>query len=400
MGITMMKKKSFALLFIVSLTLDALFAAPAAAYQETPLKLTALRTEYKENPIGIDARKPRLSWQLQSIARGVAQSAYQIRAARNEGDLRAGTRLVWDSGKVDSNESIHRVYEGSPVQSGQRYYWHVRVWDATGKASNWSETAYFETGLLDAADWKADWIEPDLAEDLKKGNPAPMLRRGFKVSAAIERARLYVTSHGLYEVRLNGQRVGDQLFTPGWTSYNKRLQYQTYDVTGMLREGDNAVGAIPGDGWYRGNLGWTEGRNLYGEKLAILAQLRITYKGGREEIIVSDGSWKASTGPILMSEIYHGETYDAQREKDGWASPGFDDKQWAGVKVVNHSKEILIAPAGPPVRRIQELKPVKIFSTPSGDSVVDLGQNMVGWVRLKVQGPGGTTVIIRHAEVL
>src|SRR5262245_16870097 len=356
MGITMMKKKSFALLFIVSLTLDALFAAPAAAYQETPLKLTALRTEYKENPIGIDARKPRLSWQLQSIARGVAQSAYQSSAAGNEGDLRAGTRLVWDSGKVDSNESIHRVYEGSPVQSGQRYYWHVRVWDATGKASNWSETAYFETGLLDAADWKADWIEPDLAEDLKKGNPAPMLRRGFKVSAAIERARLYVTSHGLYEVRLNGQRVGDQLFTPGWTSYNKRLQYQTYDVTGMLRQGDNAAGILLGNGWYRGNVGFSGQRNRYGKTLAALMQIKIRYNDGKEQIVATNRTWKSATGPILMSEIYHGETCDARLEKNGWAESGYDERDWSGVKVADYAKDILIAQSGPPVRKIQELK--------------------------------------------
>jgi alpha-L-rhamnosidase len=389
-----------ALTLVISFALNPVLNVSLYANQGAPPTLTGLRAEYKENPLGIDARKPRLSWQLQASGRGVAQSAYQIRVAKTAADLQAGKSLTWDSGKVTSDESIHRVYEGAALQSGQRYYWQVRVWDASGKESGWSEISYFEMGLLDAADWKASWIEPDLQEDPKTSNPSPMLRRDFKLNGAIDRARAYVTSHGLYEMYLNGQRVGDEVFTPGWTSYNKRLQYQTYDVTAMLRSGDNTVGVILADGWYRGNLGWEDRRNLYGDKLALLAQFKITYKDGREETIGSDQNWRTATGPILMSEIYHGETYDARLEKAGWAAPGFDDKQWTGVKAANHSKEILIASAGPPVRRIQELKPVKIFKTPSGDTVADLGQNMVGWVRLRAQGPAATTITLRHAEVL
>ena len=194
--------------------------------------------------------------------------------------------------------------------------------------------------------------------------------------------------------------MGDQLFTPGWTSYNRRLQYQTYDVTSLLKAGDNVVGVLLGNGWYRGNLAWEDRRNLYGDRLAFLGQIEITYKDGRKETVGSDADWKAATGPLLMSEIYHGETYDARLEKAGWASAGFDDRQWARVRIVDHRKDDLIAPAGPPVRRISELRPVKIFKTPEGETVADLGQNMVGWVRLKVQGPAGTTVTLRHAEVL
>ena len=358
-----------------------------------------MRTEYKENPLGIDARKPRLSWQLVSSGRGVRQSAYEIRVARTEAAVRGGHDLVWTSGRVASDESTQRTYEGPALQSGQRYHWQVRVWDGAGTASPWSTPAWWEMGLLEPSDWKASWIEPDLPEDVKTSGPAPMLRRAFKLSGAVARARAYVTSHGLYELHLNGRRVGDQLFTPGWTSYNKRLQYQTYDVTSLLKSGDNAVGVLLGNGWYRGDLPGGR-RNVYGDRLGLLLQIEVTYQDGRREIVGSDGSWKAATGPILMSEIYHGETYDARLERAGWTSPGFDDREWSGVRVVDHRKDDLIAPAGPPVRRIETVRPVKIFKTPAGDTVVDLGQNMVGWLQLKVQGPAGSTVTLRHAEVL
>ena len=374
--------------------------ASALAAPPPALTVASLRTEYKENPLGIDARKPRFSWQLRSVARGVAQSAYEVRVTHSERGARGGSDLVWTSGRVSSDESTLRAYEGPPLQSGRRYYWQVRVWDGAGKPTAWSEPAWFEMGLLEPSDWKASWIEPDLPEDVKASGPSPMLRHEFKAKSGVERARAYVTSHGLYEMQINGQRVGDQVFTPGWTSYNKRLQYQTYDVTPLIKAGDNAIGVTLGNGWYRGFLAWQDRRNIYGDRLAVLCQIKITYKDGREETFGTDASWKAATGPILMSEIYHGETYDARLEKPGWATAGFADDGWSKVKVADHRKDDLIAPAGPPVRRIEELKPVKVLKTPAGDTVVDLGQNMVGWVRLKAQGPAGTTITLRHAEVL
>ena len=360
----------------------------------------ALRVEYRSNPVGLDALRPRLSWQVRSDERGAMQAAYQIQVAATVDELGRETDQIWDTGRVDSDQSIHVVYEGPDVATGRRYHWRVRTWDSQGQASDWSEPAFWEMGLLHASDWEAEWIRPDLPEDITKPGPSPMLRGGFEIDGVVASARLYVSSLGLNEMEVNGQRVGELLFTPGWTSYDARLQYETYDVTDLLLSGANVLGATMGDGWYRGRMGWEDARNVYGDRLGLIAQLVLRYEDGSEEIIGTDASWKASTGPILMSDIYDGEVYDARLEKDGWSRPGYDDAEWQGVLVIDHPKEILIARRGPPVRRIQELTPVKIFRTPAGEIVADMGQNMVGWVRLRVSGSRGTTVRLRHAEVL
>ncbi|MEP6731999.1 MAG: family 78 glycoside hydrolase catalytic domain, partial [bacterium] len=357
-----------------------------------------LRTEYQANPIGLDVTSPRLSWRLRSERRGTMQSAYEIRVAADSVALN-GTPL-WNSGRVSSDESIFRPYAGPALKTGARYYWQVRVWDGGGQASPWSVPAFFEMGLLSAADWQATWITPDLPEDTTLANPSPMLRREFAVNGPIASARLYVTSLGLNSVELNGHVVGDHLFSPGWTSYDKRLQYESYDVTPLLTQGANAVGATLGDGWYRGRLGFNGKRNTYGTRLGLFAQLVVHYADGRTQVVGSDASWKAATGPIVMSDIYDGETYDARLERSGWSKAHYDDRDWRGVRTLSGISATLISPSGPPVRRTQELKPVKVLRTPAGETVFDLGQNMVGWVRLKVSGPAGSVVRIRHAEVL
>ncbi|HPG40507.1 MAG TPA: glycoside hydrolase family 78 protein [bacterium] len=388
-----MKKALLPVLLLVCLTIiiQPLFA-------KTALTVTQPTCEYKTNPLGIDAAQPRLSWQIQSNERGSIQSAMQIRVAASIKDLK--NQPLWDTEKVATDASIQLPYLGPDVQSGQRYYWQVRVWDQKGNVSAWSEPAWWEMGLLKAADWKAAWIQPNLEEDLAKSAPCPMLRKDFQLKGKIRSARAYVTSLGLYELHLNGAQVGDQVLTPGWTSFDTRLQYQTYDVTNMLQTGANAVGVMLGDGWYRGYMGWGDQRNTWGKKLALLLQIQVVYENGEIETIISDASWRAATGPVTTSDIYMGETYDARKEKPGWTNPGYKDQDWAGVSTVDHSKEILIAPVGPPVQKVEEIKPVKIIKTPAGETVFDMGQNMVGWIRLKVEGPAGTTVKLRHAEVL
>jgi alpha-L-rhamnosidase len=390
--------------FAILAGLAACLAAPASrtvgAQASGGPRVESLRTEYRADPLGIDVRLPRLSWQLASPERAVLQSAYQVRVARNEADLRAGRHLVWDSGRVASGESAHVPYAGPGVESRQRYYWQVQVWDQADHSSGWSTPAWWEMGLLQPADWQAGWIEPGLAATGDVSPPPVMLRRAFSLAKAVRSARAYVTSHGLYELRLNGKRVGDELFTPGWTSYNKRLQYQTYDVTPLLARGANVVGAVVGNGWYRGQIGFRQHRDHYGDHVALLAQIDVTFTDGSRAVIGSDGSWTASRGPILMSEIYAGETYDARRELPGWDAPGYDAKSWSPAKPVDLPRDVLVAPQGPPVRRTEEIHPVNILQSPSGTPIVDMGQNMVGWVRLHVQGPAGATVTLHHGEVL
>jgi alpha-L-rhamnosidase len=352
-----------------------------------------LRCEYQENPLGIDVLQPRLSWKLASAQRGVVQSAYQIRVTER-------SDVHWDTGKVLSDQSIHVPYSGSVLRSGQCCTWRVRVWDGNDQPSAWSESAWWEMGLLHPSDWHAHWIAPGWPEDADVERPCPYLRTTFSVDGPISSARAYITSLGFYELFLNGQRVGDAYFTPGYTSYHRRLQYQTYDITALLREGENAIGVILGDGWYRGELGPFARRNTYGERLALLVQLRLRYADGHEQLVLLDDSWQATTGPLLSSDVQAGEVYDARLEMPGWNEPGFDASGWRSVEAVSYSKEHLVATTGPLVRLHEEITPVALLRTPKGATVVDMGQNFAGIVRFRVQGPAGTTLRLQHGETL
>jgi alpha-L-rhamnosidase len=355
------------------------------------VKIQHLLTENLTNPIGLDVPQPRFSWQLASDKRNVVQTAYELKVSADKG-------LVWNSGKVSSNQSVQVPYAGATLETDKKYTWELRVWDNNGKPSPWSEPAFFQTALLNTSDWKAKWIEAGFEEDASR--PAILFRNQFAVNKKIKSAALYITSHGLYEVQLNGNKVGDAYLTPGWTSYNKRLQYQVYDVTNMIARGDNAIGAMVGNGWYRGYLAWDDNKNIYGKKLGLLAQLSITYSDGTTQNIVTDESWKSSTGAIKSVEIYHGETIDARAEQNGWSKPGFNDAAWKGVSLLTTDMRNLVATENEPVRKHETFKAIKLITTPSGEKVLDFGQNLVGWVVVKATGNAGDKIVLKHAEVL
>jgi len=363
------------------------------------VKVSNLLTENLTNPVGLDVIQPRFSWQLVSDVRNTMQSAFELKVSDNLANLSSNKNLIWNSGKVLSDSSVYIAFKGTSLKSGAKYYWQVRVWDNTGKASKWSETASFQMGLLNANDWEASWISPGFKEDTVL-RPSPIFRKEFATNKEIKSATAYITAHGMYEAIINGQRIGNDYFTPGWTVYNKRLQYQVYDVSGLLKKGENAVGVTLGSGWFRGSLAWNDNKNLYGKELALLMQIDISYTDGSVKSIITDGSWKSSTGSIVYSEIYHGETVDNRLEKTGWTMPGFKDDSWSGVEVQDFPKNILVATYNEPIRKHEIFKPVKIFKTPAGEQVIDYGQNLVGFVQMKVSGKAGDQITLKFAEVL
>jgi alpha-L-rhamnosidase len=466
-----------------------------SAFAANDAELNSLRCEYHNNPLGIDITEPRLSWVSQSEKRGWKQSAYQILVAASQKALDADRGDLWDSGKVEAQQSIQIPYAGEPLLSHAQCFWKVKVWDQNGAASPWSQTATWSMGLLNETDWQAQWIGHDkavkitpnrdaelagkghkititkalygikgnskkqvdikeklqahvdagnlslkvtnefagkdpafeekkvleaqwLVDDWKSGSvtaensvcdltigrpkqylPAPYLRKEFTVATGVKRAIIYATAQGVYELSLNGQRVSNDVFMPGWTDYKQRIYYTAYDVTDLLKEGPNAIGAILGDGWFRGNISCV-GQNKYGNKLRFKAQLHIDYDNGQSKILTTDSDWKASYGPILESDMQAGEVYDARLEMPGWSQAGFDQSSWSPIVTGSSLMPLLQAYPGVPVRAVKELPAVKVTEPTPGTYVFDLGQNFSGWARLKVNGQAGDEVTMIFAEML
>jgi len=523
-----------------------------------PVHLTC---EYQMNPHPLDVL-PRFSWWLNDSRRGARQSAYRILVASSPEKLAAGEGDLWDTGKVESDDSTLIPYGGKTLLSRQQCWWKVMTWDANGKASGWSNPATFEMALLNKSDWKARWISPNRKEVLSEpiplspwywhptikgkstvffrteielpADPVPhftkiaisaddsyelfvngrpvgndgnfksvevyserpcklnagknviavkvknadgpagftlgiyqsffggthkiilpdkwvcsgkgaknwnrtkgfletkawvpakvagqqgdepwgaltqpldgprravMIRHEFRLPAKPVRARAYVTALGFYELRLNGKKVGKDIFTPGWTQYEKRIQYQVYDITRQLKAGENAVGALLGNGWWAGGLGWSGGKRYAkpGEDLRLLAQLEIECADGSVHTIASNPSWRWKEAPILEDTLYNGETYDARLEENGWDQPGFIEKGWKQLAPVNESMDKLCAQRGPTIQVTKELKPVEIRMLPDGSYLLDFGQNHAGRPRLKVKAPAGTKIQMIHGEFL
>ena len=350
-----------------------------------------LLTENRVEPIGLDLANPRFSWKLAGERRGILQSAYEIK-------VMSGEAIIWNSGKVISDQSTFVSYAGPPLTSDQSCKWQVRIWDDKNHETDWSATSAFHLGFLKVSDWKARWIMMDPIKPSVRS--AQMFRKDFSAKKQIQAARLYISAHGIYEASINGKRVGGDHLTPGWTSYNKRIQYQVYDVTTSLSKGDNTLAAEIGNGWYRGNLAWESQQDVYGKALGLLAQLMITYKDGSTELVVTDQSWKSAISAIEYSEIYHGETFDARKLIEGWNEPGFDDANWNKVSETPELLDDLVGTYNEPVRQQEKFEVVKLITTPKGEKVLDFGQNLVGFVRVKVNGQSGGRIVLSHSEVL
>ncbi|MFI0733614.1 glycoside hydrolase family 78 protein [Streptomyces sp. NPDC021225] len=353
--------------------------------------MTDVRFEHVRDALGIGTGRPRLSWTTLTNAEDWHQTAYEIELTATD------TTVV----TVDSAESVLVPWPFEPLTARGRATVRVRVTGCDGTVSRWSEPAAVETGLLSTEDWSAVFVTPDWDEDAQSDQPSPLLRHEFELRGPVRSARLYATALGVYEAELNGSRIGDHVLAPGWTAYDKRLRYQTHDVTTLLRPGRNAFGAVLGDGWFRGRIGF-DGRTraIYGDRLAFLAQLEVEYEDGTTQRVVTDGSWRAATGPVVSSGLYDGEAYDARLERTGWSEPGHDASGWRGVRVLERDLATLVAPDGPPVRRVEEIAPVAVATSPSGKTILDFGQNLVGRLRLTVSGEAGRRVTLRHAEIL
>jgi alpha-L-rhamnosidase len=355
--------------------------------------VSGLKTEGQENPVGLDVVQPRFSWILQSAKRNVKQTAYEL-------TVRQDKKVVWSSGKVSSEMSIHVPYAGPALESAKHYAWQVKVWDNQGSKVAISTDAFFYTALSKPeTEITAKWISSGLKADTTFG-VVPQFRKTFSTGKKIKSATAFITAQGLYQAEINGKKIGDAFLTPGWTTYNKRLLYQTYDVTGLLNHGKNTIGATLASGWFRGELGWQKKTNTYGAETGLLFQLTITYADGSSETIISDGSWKVSTSPMLTSEIYDGEVYDARLEQSGWSLTTFDDSKWAQSVVKDFPKNNLFASNHELILKHETFKPVKVLTTSKGEKVLDFGQNLVGWVQLKVSGKAGEKVVLSHVEML
>ncbi len=356
------------------------------------LKAINLTCEHLVNPVGIGG-VPHFSWRLEAEGRGGAQTARRIQIASDQ----TFSTCLWDSGDTRNGESVNVPYTGEPLTPQTRYWWRVTVWDNKGRTSAWSEAATFVTA---PGGWDAPFISGE-AKDSGASSAGTMVRGEFRLKKRVASALLHATALGVYRLHLNGRRVGDWAMTPGWTEYRRRLLHQSYDVTAMVREGDNAVGAMIGAGWCKGDLaGWIGRRNVFGTQTAFSMQLTVRYADGDSEDFRTGEAWQAGDGPVVYSEIYHGETYDAAKEIPGWDSPGFDASSWRPVEVVEVDKNVVVPQDGPPVRRREQLFPQTMFTAPNGERIVDFGQVLTGWVRLSVTGRAGDVVRYSHAEVL
>lgn len=399
-----LNKTPYKLLFALLLSSACLFSfrgqdAPAIAMQNP-------RCELLVNPEGIDALQPRLSWELASNIRGTDQTAYQVLVASSLEKLSANSGDVWDSGVVRSDQSIQVSYKGKPLQSGTAYFWKVKVWTSKGESA-WSDVHHWSMGLLKPTDWQAKWIGYDHAfawDSVIKFSrlSARYFRKEFMSAKAIKKAMVYVSGLGYYELYINGNRIGDQVLAPAPTDYTQSVKYNAYDVTAQLKRGNNAIGTILGNGRF-----FTMRQNYKPAKIKtfgypkMLLQLHIDYTDGTTDTVASDDSWKLTgDGPIRSNNEYDGEEYDANKELTGWANAGYNTSAWIRPELVDAPGGKVVAQMNEKIRVVEIVKPVSIKKIANGNYILDIGQNMAGWINMHVKGDKGQRVELRFGETI
>nr|WP_245652379.1 alpha-L-rhamnosidase [Rufibacter tibetensis] len=370
------------------------------------VQLQNLRTEMLRNPEGIDAVHPRLSWEILGNQRGTMQTHYHVLVASTPQKLAADEGDLWNSGKVQSNQATYVTYAGAPLKSRREAYWKVKTWTNHGGESAWSEPNYWSMGLLSYGDWEGRWIGMDKAspwdeEDRFARLSARYYRKEFEAPKQIKKAKVYIIGLGLYELFINGQRIGDQVLAPAPTDYTANVKYNTYDVTKQLKSGKNAIGTVLGNGRFYTMRQYKPYKNKTFGYPKMLLNLVIEYTDGTSEKIRTEESWKMTAdGPIRTNNEYDGEEYDARKEMPGWNAVGFDDSKWRQAEYVQEPDGEIEAQMNEPMKVMETLKPVSVKLLKPGTYILDMGQNMVGWLKMKVQGKQGDQVTLKFAEVL
>ncbi|MCC5932351.1 MAG: family 78 glycoside hydrolase catalytic domain [Cyclobacteriaceae bacterium] len=372
----------------------------SACTGDSNLQVVKLTADYLTEPLGLE-KAPQLSWQLQGLQKNIQQSAYQILAASHPDKLDDQAADLWNTGKVNSNQSVLIPYKGKTLNSGDRVWWQVRVWDQDDNVSAYSQATWWEMTLLKPTDWKAEWISHVPPSDsVPPVLPSPYFRKEFSIDGKIKNARLYISGLGYYEALVNGQKVGDHVLDPMLTRYDQRVKYVAFDVTSQLREGSNAMGVVLGNGWYNQHTrtAWDFDRAPWRESPSLMAQLVIHTEDGNQQIIATDQSWKFSEGPIVFNGIHNGETYDARLELGAWSEPGYSDEPWKNALKIPGPSGKLSAQIMPPIRVTGHFEPAKTWQVNDSVMMYDLSQNITGWANIKVKGPAGSRVTIRYGE--
>ncbi len=366
-------------------------------------RISGIWTEGRRDPLGIDEPHPRLSWRLASDRPSTWQQGYRVQVA-TRADF-ADKTILWDTDHVVRSDAVRVAYGGPPLAPRAQAYWRVMVTDSRGGISRWSDVGSWEVGLPAEAEWVGRWVtyvQPDLISEpaeMWKYRPGPYLRRSFSLPSEVVRARAYVTALGLYELRINGRRIGDRHLSPGWTDYRRRLEYQVYDVSDVLEPGENVVGAALADGWWAGNVAWF-GRSQYGDAPALLAQLECLLADGSTVVVATDHGWSGRPGASLVADLIAGQRIDGRAEPVGWDRPAFDAAGWSAVELRAAPGVPLVAARDEGVRIVETLAPISLVEREPGRTIVDFGQNIAGTVTLVASAPAGTTATLRFAEVL